>query len=125
MIRGDGVEYLLVELAAMAGFLGIGYVFTKIVDAHAHARAIHRLGDAHRVGNFCSRHETPGNALSDRRAFGEITQKTVFRKMDEEGSQHGVRATSKGSKTSKGRKQALRNRRKTTEFCITNQKGRA
>ena len=95
MIGRNGIKNLLIQLRAVAGLVGIGNVLTKVVDAHAHARAIDSLRDPHGVGDFRSGNETPGYASPQRRLLGKAAQRTIFRKMDEEGPQHEVPATSK------------------------------
>ncbi len=85
MVGSDGIENLVIEFGAVARLLGIGNVFPQVVDADAHARAIDDLGDAHGVGNPGTGNETAGDALSDRRALGEVAQRTVLGKMDEKG----------------------------------------
>ena len=74
----------MVELRAVAGFVGIGDILAQVVDADAHASAVDGLGDAHSVGDFRACHETAGNPTTDGRALGEIAQRTIFREMDEE-----------------------------------------
>ena len=81
----DGVENLVVEFGAFAGFVGIGDVLAQIVDTDAHASAVDRLSDAYGVGDLGAGDEAPGNAASDRGALGKAAQRTVFRKTDEEG----------------------------------------
>ena len=84
LVGGDGVENLVVELRALAGFVEIGDVLAQVVDADAHTGAVDGLGDAHGVGDFRSGHEAARNAAADGGALGEAAQGTIFRKMDEE-----------------------------------------
>ena len=96
MVGRDGVENLMVELRAVAGFVGIGDVLAQVIDADAHAGAVDGLGDAHRVGDFRARHEPARNAVTDRGSLGKIAQRTIFRKMDEERPQHELPASVAG-----------------------------
>ena len=50
MVGRDGIENLVVEFGAVARLLGIGNVFSQVVDADAHAQSIDDLGDAAGVG---------------------------------------------------------------------------
>jgi len=65
VVPGDGVENLMIELGAMAGFVGIGDIFAEIVDADAHAGSVDRLGSADRVGNLSTGDESAGDTASE------------------------------------------------------------
>ena len=114
VVGDDGIENLVVELRAVPRFVGIGNVLAQVIDADAHARAVDRLRDPHRVGNFRARHKPAGNPLTDRRSFGEIPQRTIFRQLDEERPQHEVPAG-----LEKAGKEIAATGMKTTEICIT------
>ena len=43
LVGDDRVENLMVELRAVAGFVGIGDIFTEVVDGDAHAGAVDDL----------------------------------------------------------------------------------
>src|SRR5215469_14380483 len=119
VIRGNCIENLVIELGAMACFVRIGDVFAQIVDANAHASMIHRLGDPDRIGDLCSGYKTAGNTLAQGRTLRKIAQTAVLRKLDEEGPQHGVPATSKRNFGRNKGGEVLSEDRKTTGFCIT------
>ena len=108
------VENFVVELGALASFIGIGDVLAQIVDADAHARAVNGLSNANGVGDFRARHEAAGNPAADRGALGKSTQRTIFGKADKERPQHEVPA-----RCGKIRKEMRVTCRKTTEICIT------
>ncbi len=84
MVGDDGVENLVIQLGAVAGLFGIGYVLSQIIDADAHAGAIDGLSSANRVGDLGASDETAGDAAAQRGSLGKIPQGRVFRKMDEE-----------------------------------------
>src|SRR2546423_8901507 len=104
----------MVKLRAMAGFVGIRNVLAQVVNADAHAGAIHDLSDTNCVTNFGSRDKAARNATSNRRVFSKFSQRTVFRKMDEERPQHEVPA-----KSGKRERWVLDTCIKATGFCIT------
>src|ERR1700692_4053906 len=70
LVSDDRVENLKVELRAVAGFIGIGDIFAKVVDADAHAGAVYRLGGADRIDNLSAGNEAAGEAASEGGAFG-------------------------------------------------------
>src|SRR5205807_8125721 len=83
VVGGDGVENLFVKFGAFASLVRIGDVFTEIVDADAHASAVHSLRGADCVGDFFAGYEAAGDAAAEGGAFGETAQETVLRESDE------------------------------------------
>src|SRR5579863_7630036 len=119
VIRGYGIEDVVIELRAVASFVDDSAVPTEIVDADAHARSIDGLRNANGIGDLGSGNESAGDPLTKSRTLGKIAQTTIFRQLDEEGPQHGVPTTSKMDLSwSKGNGRASGDK-KTTEFCIT------
>src|SRR5215469_7338316 len=121
MICRNGIENLVIKLGAVPRFVEIGDVFTQVIDADAHASVIHRLGYPHGIGDLGACYKTAGNTLTNGRTFRKIAQTAVFRKLDEEGPQHGVPATSKKNLGCNQGDEVSSEDRKTTGFCITTQ----
>src|SRR5580765_6632042 len=94
-VGSNGIENLLIKLRAVARLVGVRDVLAEVVDADAHPSLVYGLGYAYGIGDFGSGYKSSGNPLSNRRTLGEATQRSILRKMDEEGPQHEVPATSK------------------------------
>ena len=73
LVGDDGVQNLMVELGAVAGFCRIRYIFAEVVDADAHAGAIDSLGCTYGIGDLGARDKTSGDAAAERRSFGKTS----------------------------------------------------
>src|SRR5437870_7932546 len=79
----------MVELGAVARFLGVGDVLAEIIHADAEAGLIDGFGRLQYIFCFQAGDKTAGEFLSQRGALRQAAQRFAFRKADEEGAEHG------------------------------------
>src|SRR5581483_2433017 len=84
----DFIQHVVIQLGALLGLVGVGYVLTQVVDADAGAPAVDHLCGPYRVLYRHAGDEALRKAQAHRRVLREVTQPFAFGQSDEERSQH-------------------------------------
>jgi hypothetical protein len=79
-------KQLMIQSGALTGFVGGGYIFSKIVDRDGEPGRVEGLGDSQNMFRFGASDETLGNPLSNGGALGHVPKPATFGQTNEESS---------------------------------------